>query len=359
MSFLSLSCALSSWRFDVEGSLERVAEATTGFSGREIHKLFLSVQGAVHSSYDNCLTKRIWKKVVKWKLTEFEKKCTLTVGSGQVNSKEANFPGSPSDRTKDTNVPFYPEGTVHDTSLPKMPAFNAAVKVSLAPGAAQEHRNFALMSRAGGNRASEEVGSTIDVVGGGGGGGANGEFNCLDAIASGDAGVFGAAADFAPPISTQERGSPCLAFSSKASDTCSSIISATEKGDGAAPVIAESSNAEGRCDRVSLSVAKLVHQFGVTGWKKIRPSTSELVLGTRASSQISKEIGKVFLQKVAIIGHNASADMFEVRFFLDEGTAAHEDFWCERRELLGAHRAELAQYEAAKGIPRGTGRALD
>ncbi len=63
MSFLSLSCALSSWRFDVEGSLERVAEATTGFSGREIHKLFLSVQGAVHSSYDNCLTKRIWKKV--------------------------------------------------------------------------------------------------------------------------------------------------------------------------------------------------------------------------------------------------------------------------------------------------------
>ena len=51
--------------------------------------------------------------------------------------------------------------------------------------------------------------------------------------------------------------------------------------------------------------------------------------------------------------------MFEVRFFLDEGTAAHEDFWCERRELLGAHRAELAQYEAAKGIPRGTGRALD
>ena len=61
------------------------------------------------------------------------------------------------------------------------------------------------MSRAGGNRASEEVGSTIDVVGGGGGGGATGEFNCLDAIASGDAGVFGAAADFAPPISTQER----------------------------------------------------------------------------------------------------------------------------------------------------------
>ena len=67
--------------FDVHQELEGLARQTQGFSGREIHKLFLSIRGAVHSSYDNCLTKDIWKKVVTWKIQEFNRKRAITTTS--------------------------------------------------------------------------------------------------------------------------------------------------------------------------------------------------------------------------------------------------------------------------------------
>jgi hypothetical protein len=60
-----------------DAKLKKLAEQTKGFSGREINKLFLSIQGSVFSSDDCVLTNEIWNNVIDWKLGEFERKQVL------------------------------------------------------------------------------------------------------------------------------------------------------------------------------------------------------------------------------------------------------------------------------------------
>jgi hypothetical protein len=62
---------------NLDSKLSKLAEQTQGFSGREIHKLFLSIQGAVFSSDDCMLNNEIWNNVIEWKLGEFARKQAL------------------------------------------------------------------------------------------------------------------------------------------------------------------------------------------------------------------------------------------------------------------------------------------
>ena len=58
-------------------SAQALSTKSTGFSGREIHKMFLSLQGAVYGTEECVLTLALWDKVTSWKLHEFERKIAL------------------------------------------------------------------------------------------------------------------------------------------------------------------------------------------------------------------------------------------------------------------------------------------
>lgn len=58
---------------------EDVAKKTEGFSGRDIAKMMSAIQAAVYGSVDGILTEDIFKNVVGYKLSEFEKRKELPV----------------------------------------------------------------------------------------------------------------------------------------------------------------------------------------------------------------------------------------------------------------------------------------
>ena len=59
-----------------EKVMAKVAQKTAGFSGREIAKLMISVQGAAYGSVDGKLTAAMFEQVVEWKVAEHRRKET-------------------------------------------------------------------------------------------------------------------------------------------------------------------------------------------------------------------------------------------------------------------------------------------
>jgi hypothetical protein len=61
----------------LESAIKETAEEVAGFSGREIAKLMISVQGAAYGSPDGMLSKDLFKRVVRWKVEEHHKKDSM------------------------------------------------------------------------------------------------------------------------------------------------------------------------------------------------------------------------------------------------------------------------------------------
>jgi ATPase family AAA domain-containing protein 3A/B len=61
----------------LEAAISGIAKEVTGFSGREIAKLMISVQGAAYGSPDGMLSKELLQRVVRWKVEEHHKKDSM------------------------------------------------------------------------------------------------------------------------------------------------------------------------------------------------------------------------------------------------------------------------------------------
>ena len=70
-----------------EKIMARVAQMTAGFSGREIAKLMISVQGAAYGSIDGMLTAQKFEQVVEWKVAEHRRKETKYEDGDTNNEK--------------------------------------------------------------------------------------------------------------------------------------------------------------------------------------------------------------------------------------------------------------------------------
>jgi len=63
-----------------ESDLWAAAEATDGFSGRELAKFMASVQAAVYGSHEPVLTKDLFERVLELKLKEHRQKEVFMAG---------------------------------------------------------------------------------------------------------------------------------------------------------------------------------------------------------------------------------------------------------------------------------------
>ena len=61
-----------------EPQVQSIVKATTGFSGREIAKLMIALQGAIYASSDGVLTSKMIDKIVASKVQEHEVKLEMT-----------------------------------------------------------------------------------------------------------------------------------------------------------------------------------------------------------------------------------------------------------------------------------------
>lgn len=77
---------------DVPRALGDLALQTEGFSGREVHKLFLSLQGVVLSTDACILTRKLWKDGVAWKVAEFKRKQQLQETGNRIRANAEAHP---------------------------------------------------------------------------------------------------------------------------------------------------------------------------------------------------------------------------------------------------------------------------
>jgi len=77
---------------DVPRALANLAQQTEGFSGREVHKLFLSLQGVVLSTDACILTRKLWDDGVAWKVAEFKRKQQLQETGNRIRSNVEAHP---------------------------------------------------------------------------------------------------------------------------------------------------------------------------------------------------------------------------------------------------------------------------
>lgn len=77
---------------DVPRALADLALQTEGFSGREVHKLFLSLQGVVLSTDACLLTRKLWDDGVAWKVAEFKRKQQLQETGNRIRANVEAHP---------------------------------------------------------------------------------------------------------------------------------------------------------------------------------------------------------------------------------------------------------------------------